>query len=103
MGDFTYDENADMHYMYVHANVSGRAALRMYYAQSSDCRMPNRIIFQRLHCKLRKTRSFHVTRHDAGRRRAVPSPSLEESILNVGAVKPEPSTRAVAYYISLSH
>ncbi|GFT19324.1 hypothetical protein TNCV_3263301 [Trichonephila clavipes] len=38
-----------------------------------------------LHCKLRATFSFHVTRHDAGQRRAVRSPSLEESILKVVA------------------
>ncbi|GFY09167.1 hypothetical protein TNCV_4663581 [Trichonephila clavipes] len=35
-----------------------------------------------------KTGSFHVTRHDAGRRRAASSSSLEESILNV-VVLPE--------------
>ncbi|GFU41989.1 hypothetical protein TNCV_4676871 [Trichonephila clavipes] len=54
-------------------------------------------IFQRLHRQLRETRSFHVPRHDAGRRRTVPSPSLEESILNAVADRPESSTRAVDY------
>ncbi|GFY28532.1 hypothetical protein TNCV_4149631 [Trichonephila clavipes] len=52
---------------------------------------------------LRDTRSFYVTRHNAGRQRAVRSPSLEESILNVVAVRPESSTRAVAHYVSVSH
>ncbi|GFV74110.1 multiple epidermal growth factor-like domains protein 10 [Trichonephila clavipes] len=41
--------------------------------------------FQRLHRQLRETRLAHVTRHDAGRRRAIGSPRLEESILNVVA------------------
>ncbi|GFX22114.1 hypothetical protein TNCV_3054701 [Trichonephila clavipes] len=35
--------------------------------------------------KFRETRSFHVTRYDAGGRRAVRSPNLEEIILNVAA------------------
>ncbi|GFV59879.1 hypothetical protein TNCV_4740071 [Trichonephila clavipes] len=40
MENFTYAENADMHYMYDHANSKGKAALRMYYVQLSDRRMP---------------------------------------------------------------
>ncbi|GFV45309.1 uncharacterized protein TNCV_2037621 [Trichonephila clavipes] len=65
--------------------------------------MPDHRIFQLLHCQLRETRSFHVTRDDAGRRRAVSSPSLEESILNAVTDRPESSTRAVAHHVSLSH
>ncbi|GFW29213.1 hypothetical protein TNCV_4132872 [Trichonephila clavipes] len=76
MGDFTYTKNADMHYMSSRANGN------------------------RLHRQLRETCSFHVTRYDAGRRRAVPSPSLEEDILNVVADRPESSTRAVAHHLS---
>ncbi|GFU88705.1 uncharacterized protein TNCV_4443821 [Trichonephila clavipes] len=57
----------------------------MYYAQFPDRRMPDHRIFQRLHRKLRETRSFHVSRHDAGQQRSVRSPSLEESILNIVA------------------
>ncbi|GFX74997.1 hypothetical protein TNCV_1845691 [Trichonephila clavipes] len=60
-------------------------------------------IFPRLHHRLREARSFYVTRHDAGRRRAVRSPILEEGILNVVANRPESSTRVVAYYLSVSH
>ncbi|GFW39404.1 hypothetical protein TNCV_1833871 [Trichonephila clavipes] len=82
MGNFTSAENADIHYMYGRANGNGRAALRMYHAQ-----------------KLRDTRSFHATRHDAGRRRIVPIPSLEESILNVVAYRPESS---ITYISSIS-
>ncbi|GFW06212.1 uncharacterized protein TNCV_36871 [Trichonephila clavipes] len=52
---------------------------------------------QRLHRQVHETRSFHITRHDAGRQRAVRSPSLE-SILNVVAVRPQSSTRAVAHH-----
>ncbi|GFU05202.1 hypothetical protein TNCV_575321 [Trichonephila clavipes] len=54
-------------------------------------------------CQLRETSSFNVTRHDAGRQRAVCSSSLEESILNVVAVRPESSTGAVAHRLSVSH
>ncbi|GFX35660.1 hypothetical protein TNCV_744531 [Trichonephila clavipes] len=39
MGDFTYTDNADMHYMYGSANGNGRAALRIYHAQFPDRRM----------------------------------------------------------------
>ncbi|GFV74135.1 hypothetical protein TNCV_4510411 [Trichonephila clavipes] len=60
--------------------------------------MPNHRIFQRLHRQLRETRSVQVTRHDAGRQRAVGSTSLEESILNVVAVRSESSTRVVAHH-----
>ncbi|GFX52007.1 hypothetical protein TNCV_4653361 [Trichonephila clavipes] len=49
--------------------------------QFSDRRMPDHRIFQWLHHQLRETRSFHVTRYDAGRGRTVRSPSLEESNL----------------------
>ncbi|GFW30616.1 hypothetical protein TNCV_455541 [Trichonephila clavipes] len=86
MEDFTYAENADMHYVYGRANGNGRAVIRMYHPQFPDRRMSKQRIFQRLLRQLREVRSFHVTRHDDGRRRAVRSPSLEESISNVVAV-----------------
>ncbi|GFS94063.1 hypothetical protein TNCV_1810841 [Trichonephila clavipes] len=79
--------------MYGRANDNGRTALRMYHAQLLGRRMPDHRIFHWLHRKLRKTRSFHVNKHDAGRRRAVGSPSLEESILNVVPDRPESSVR----------
>ncbi|GFW75053.1 DUF4817 domain-containing protein [Trichonephila clavipes] len=103
MGDFTYAENTDMHYRYGHANSNGRAAVRMHHAQVPDRRMPDHTIFLRVFRQLREKRSFHITRHDAGRRRTVSSPSLEESILNVVADRPESSTRAVAHYVRVSH
>ncbi|GFT56469.1 DUF4817 domain-containing protein [Trichonephila clavipes] len=103
MGDLTYAENAHMHYVYDSANGNGRAQLRMHHTQFSDRRMPDHIIFQWLHRQLLETRSFHVTRHDAGRRRHVCSPTLEERILNVGSDRPESSTRAFAHYVSVSH
>ncbi|GFW33749.1 fatty acid synthase [Trichonephila clavipes] len=62
--------------------------------------MPDHRIFQRLHYEHRKTRSFPVTRHDDGQRRAVRSPSLEERILNVVADRPKSKTRAVAHHAS---
>ncbi|GFW67894.1 hypothetical protein TNCV_3872241 [Trichonephila clavipes] len=78
MGDFITVVNAPMLYMYGRANGNGRAALRMYHAQFPDRRMPDHEIFQSLHCQLRETRSFYVTRHDAGRRRSVRNPNLEK-------------------------
>ncbi|GFV30161.1 hypothetical protein TNCV_96381 [Trichonephila clavipes] len=69
MGDLTYAENADVHYMYGRVNGDCRATLRI---------------------------------HDAGRQRAVRSPSLDESILNVVAVRPESRTSAVAHHASAS-
>ncbi|GFX16754.1 DUF4817 domain-containing protein [Trichonephila clavipes] len=104
MGNFTYNENAGMHYyMYGRPNANGRAALPMYQAQFLDRRMTNYRIFLRLHCQLRETRSFHITRHDPGQRRATRCPSVEESILNAVADRPESSTRAVAPHVSVSH
>ncbi|GFT46015.1 hypothetical protein TNCV_3535711 [Trichonephila clavipes] len=70
----------------------------MYHAQFSNQRMLDHIIFPVLHRQLCETHSFHVTMHHAGRQRAVPSPSLEESILNILADRFESSTRAVAYH-----
>ncbi|GFT92862.1 hypothetical protein TNCV_740311 [Trichonephila clavipes] len=92
MGDFTYVKKADMNYKYGCANVNGKAAFQMYHAQFLDRRMPDHRIFQRLHRRLRETRSFHVTRCDVGRRTAARSPSLEESILNVVADRPVSKT-----------
>ncbi|GFU42850.1 hypothetical protein TNCV_3140261 [Trichonephila clavipes] len=80
MGDFTFRDNADMHYLNVRANGNVRTALRMYHAQFPDRRIPDDRIFQRLHRQLRETHSFHVTRQDAGRRRVLRSPSIEDSI-----------------------
>ncbi|GFX23808.1 hypothetical protein TNCV_1788391 [Trichonephila clavipes] len=60
-------------------------------------------IFQLLHRQLRETRSFHVTRHDAGRQKAASSPSQDERILDVVAVRPESSTRAAPHHVSESH
>ncbi|GFT46051.1 hypothetical protein TNCV_3475661 [Trichonephila clavipes] len=73
----------------------------MYHAQFSNQRMLDHIIFLVLHRQLCETHSFHVTMHHAGRQRAVPSPSLEESILNILADRFESSTRAVAYHENL--
>ncbi|GFU19360.1 hypothetical protein TNCV_3032761 [Trichonephila clavipes] len=67
MGDFTYLETADMHYMYGRENANGGGALRMYHVLFPDRRMLDHRIFQRLHRLLQETCSFHVTRHDAGR------------------------------------
>ncbi|GFV63052.1 hypothetical protein TNCV_3700061 [Trichonephila clavipes] len=53
-----------------------RDALQMYNVQFPDRRMPDHRIFQRFHRPLREMLSFYVTRHDAGRPRAVPSLSL---------------------------
>ncbi|GFU56280.1 hypothetical protein TNCV_582161 [Trichonephila clavipes] len=81
-------KKAEKYYMYNHENGNGRAAQRMYHAQCSFL-IENFRIFQRLFCRLRETRSFQVTSHDAGRCRAVHSPSLEEIILNVVADRPK--------------
>ncbi|GFX29476.1 uncharacterized protein TNCV_4498711 [Trichonephila clavipes] len=103
MGDLSYAKNANMHVckmqicMYGGVNGNSRAALRKYHAQFPDRRMPNHSIFQRIHRQLRKERLFHVTRHDAGRRRAVRSPSLKESILNVEADRPKSSRAVVSH------
>ncbi|GFY27043.1 uncharacterized protein TNCV_2066641 [Trichonephila clavipes] len=75
----------------------------MYHTQFPDRRMPDHRIFQRLHRQLRETRSFHVIRHDAGQRIAVRCSSLEKSILNIVADKPDSSTRTVAHLVSASH
>ncbi|GFX62835.1 uncharacterized protein TNCV_3351611 [Trichonephila clavipes] len=84
------------------AHGNGRATLRMYHFQFPDRRMPHHRIFQWLHRQPRVTRSFQVTRYDAGRRRDVRSPSLEVSIVNVVADRPE-FTRVVAHHVSVSH
>ncbi|GFT71998.1 uncharacterized protein TNCV_2516251 [Trichonephila clavipes] len=65
--------------------------------------MPNYRIFRWLHRQLRETRSFYVTRYDVGRQRTVRTPSLEESISNVAAVRPDLSTRAVDPHVCVSH
>ncbi|GFU94840.1 hypothetical protein TNCV_4552921 [Trichonephila clavipes] len=59
--------------------------------------MPNHRMFPRLHRQLRETHSFHVTKHDAGRLRAVLNSRLEENIVSIVAVSPESSTRAHHY------
>ncbi|GFT54400.1 hypothetical protein TNCV_2727341 [Trichonephila clavipes] len=88
MGDFTYAGNADMHYMYGCANSNGRAA-----KVSPDDRQI-RIFHRQL--------SFHVARYDVGRRTAVCSPNLEESILNIVADRPVSSTRGVVHPVRVS-
>ncbi|GFU75543.1 uncharacterized protein TNCV_2862581 [Trichonephila clavipes] len=103
MGNLTYTENAGMHFLYGRTNGNGRSTLWMYPVQFPDRRMPDHRFFQRLHRQLRETLSFLFTKHDAGRRRAVRSPCLEESILNVVTNRPESSTRTSAHHVSVSH
>ncbi|GFW41276.1 uncharacterized protein TNCV_1002691 [Trichonephila clavipes] len=103
MGKFMNAENTDMNYMYGRTNGNDKAALRMCHVQFPVRRKPDHRIFQRLHRQFRETRSFYVTRHDAGRRRTVRSPSLEENTLNVVVDRFESSTRAVAHHVSVSH
>ncbi|GFV52471.1 uncharacterized protein TNCV_4707721 [Trichonephila clavipes] len=97
MGNFTHTKNVDMHYMYAGTNGKGTAVLRMRHAQFPYRRMQFHSIFQWLPRQLLETHSFDVTKQDAGRRKAVRTPSLEESILRVVAVRPESSTRADAH------
>ncbi|GFS73113.1 transposable element Tc1 transposase [Trichonephila clavipes] len=47
MGDLTYAEKADMHYMYGRVKGNGRAALRMYHAQFPDRQILDHRILQR--------------------------------------------------------
>ncbi|GFW94673.1 hypothetical protein TNCV_4247131 [Trichonephila clavipes] len=103
MRHFTFAENADMHYMHSSANGNGRAALRMYHVHFPDERMPDYGIFQLLHRELHETRLLLVAKHDAGIRTALRTPSLEESLLNFVADRPESSTIAVAHHVSVSH
>ncbi|GFX87554.1 hypothetical protein TNCV_1330861 [Trichonephila clavipes] len=79
----------DVPYMYGGANGNGKAVLRMHHVQIPHRRMPDHRIFQWLHRQLCETCSFYVTRQDDSRRRAVRSPNLEESILNVVPDRPE--------------
>ncbi|GFV66136.1 uncharacterized protein TNCV_2900621 [Trichonephila clavipes] len=65
--------------------------------------MPDHRIFQRLHRQLCETRSFHITRHDSSRRRAVCCPGLKESVLNIVADEPDSSTRALAHHVNVSY
>ncbi|GFY12562.1 hypothetical protein TNCV_2447531 [Trichonephila clavipes] len=61
----------------------------------TDCKS-----FHRLYIE---TRLFHVTRHDAGQRKAVVNSSLEESFLNFVADRQKSSTRYVTHHISVHH
>ncbi|GFX96134.1 histone-lysine N-methyltransferase SETMAR [Trichonephila clavipes] len=66
--------------------------------------MPDHIIFQWLHRQFRETRSFHITRHGADRRKLdIFCPSLEESVLNAVADRSESSTRGVTHHVSGSY
>ena len=75
----------------------------MYRTEYPDRRMQDHRIFQRLHHLLCKTGAFNVNRHEAGRLRAVRTPRLKESILNIVAERPESSTRTVARDVGVSH
>ncbi|GFY12725.1 hypothetical protein TNCV_2449161 [Trichonephila clavipes] len=97
--NFKYAGIADIHYIYGRANYNGRAVLQMYHAQFPDREMLYYRIFLWLH---HETRSFHVTRHDAGRRKVVRNPSLEESIFNVGADRPKSNTSFFTLHESVS-
>ncbi|GFW65591.1 hypothetical protein TNCV_3550141 [Trichonephila clavipes] len=97
MGDFTYVENADR------ANGNGRTPLTNVSGEVSRSRNTgSHRIFLRLHRQLRETRSFHVTKQDADRRRAVRSPNLEEIILNIVAIDPSPIQKAGAYHVNVA-
>ncbi|GFT80570.1 hypothetical protein TNCV_5122771 [Trichonephila clavipes] len=76
----------------------------MCQAQFSCRRMPDHRNLQLLYRQLLTTLSFYVTRHVAGGRRAVRSPSVKDSatILKTVADRPESSTRAAAHHISVS-
>ncbi|GFX93084.1 hypothetical protein TNCV_140281 [Trichonephila clavipes] len=63
--------------------------------------MPGNGIFHRLHREPRETRSFDITRHDAGWRRAVCISGLEKSNLKVVTEKPNSSKRAVYHHSSI--
>ncbi|GFT06103.1 hypothetical protein TNCV_1595241 [Trichonephila clavipes] len=88
---------ADMHYTYGHANGKGRAVLRMYHALFPVLRTSDHGIVQRSHRQLRETRSQCIAKHNAIRRRAVRSPSQEESILIVVPDRPMSGTRDVVH------
>ena len=101
MGDFTYAEKGDMHYMYGRANANGRATLRIYCVQFPDRRMQDHRIFQRLHRQLSETVLFNLAIHEASRPRSVHNPSLKGRILNIMADRTESSTRAVVHLVGV--
>ncbi|GFU21311.1 DUF4817 domain-containing protein [Trichonephila clavipes] len=74
-----------------------------YIRASRGSRMPEiifKIIFQRLHRQLRVTRSFCVISHVVSLRSPVSSPStMQGSVFNAVADRPESSTRATAYHV----
>ena len=72
-------------------------AAQIFQAQCPNRQMPDHSIFQLLHRQLSETDSFHLTKHEGGRRRTILSPRLEESIFNIVADEPKSSTRAVTH------
>lgn len=101
--EFTFEELADMVFVYGLANGNSRAAARLYHNRYPARRHPKYSIFPRIFRRLRETGNLRPVGHDRGRRRTTRIPDLEEEILDRVTEQPSISTRAVANEVGVDH
>lgn len=96
MAQYSFEEMADMHFMYGRANGNACQARRLYADSFPGRVLPCTETFTNLHRRLCERGSFAISKHDCGRSRTTRSVENEERILQVVAENPRISVRRTA-------
>lgn len=102
MVQYTYQEQADMIFMYGRANGVGQEAARLYLATFPNRHQPNHHTFASLFRKLGETGNLQVQTENRGRPRYMRTIDLEENILNRVEEDPQVSTRQLARILQVA-
>ncbi|EZA50289.1 hypothetical protein X777_11300 [Ooceraea biroi] len=99
---FSFEELADIHFLYGRANGNALAAWRFYATAFPNRRLPHHTTFTRIHQQLRENGKFEACRNNSGRDRVVRRPQIEEQILNSFEESASTSTRQIANTLQVS-
>jgi len=103
MPEYSFEEFADIVFVYGKADGNGRLAQRIYEETYPNRTIPHHSTFASVFHRLRGTGHFEVKRPNAGRPREVRTPQLEEEILNFIEIDPSTSTRCIASELGVVH
>lgn len=101
--EYSYEEYADMHYMYGMANGNTHEAQRLYQEHFPNRQIPDPRIFERIHRRLRETGQLAPARIDAGGLAvSVRNVNISDVVIQRVRDNPETSTRLLATELGVS-
>lgn len=103
MPEYSFEEYADMHFVYGECSGNANAAVRRYEERFPQRRVPDRKTILAVAQRLRTTGSVLPKNQDVGRGRDARIVNVEEEILHRVDEDPSTSTRQIAREVGVSH